>query len=175
MNGFPFTGLSRRFAIEEAFKFEDFTIPELRQILDRKLVKQDLSATDGAKDVAMEVLSRERNRPNFGNGGAVENLLGHTKARYIARYRGSTPPIDTIFEPQDFDPEYDRHLHASENLDKLFEDVVGCDAVIGKLRGYQMLCRALKARGEETSDLIPTTFVFKGPPGTRISASQLIP
>jgi hypothetical protein len=81
-------GLSRRFAIEDAFKFEDFTDPELREILDSKLKKQDLSATDAAKDVAMELLGRERNRPNFGNGGAVENLLGQTKITLYGTYAG---------------------------------------------------------------------------------------
>jgi len=169
---FQFEGLSRRFAIEEAFKFEDFTVAELREIMDGKLKKQDLSATDAAKDVAMELLGRERNRPNFGNGGAVENLLGHTKSRYVARFRGSMPPSDTVFEPQDFDPEFDRHLHASENLDKMFEDVIGCEAIIDKLREYQKICRVMKARGEDIRDLIPTNFVFKGPPGTQIHADR---
>jgi hypothetical protein len=170
LNVFIFLGLSRRFAIEDAFKFEDFTDTELREIMDGKLKKQDLSATDAAKDVAMELLNRERNRPNFGNGGAVENLLGHTKLRYVARFRGSTPPINTIFEPQDFDPEFDRHLHASENLDKMFEDIVGCEAVIDKLRTYQKISRIMKARQEDACDLIPTAFVFKGPPGMQIHA-----
>lgn len=158
-------GFSRRFAIEEAFKFEDFTTTELREILDSKLKKQDLSATDAAKDVAMELLSRERNRPNFGNGGAVENLLGHAKSRYMGRFRGSTPPIDTVFEQRDFDPEFDRHLHAAQNLQKLFEDTVGCQHIIAKLQGYQKISRVMKARGEDTGNLIPTNFVFKGPPG----------
>lgn len=162
-------GLSRRFAIEDAFKFEDFTNPELRDILDNKLKKQDLSATDAAKDVAMELLGRERNRPNFGNGGAVENLLGQTKVRYMARMRGSRPPNDIVLEPQDFDPKFDRHLHADQNLDKMFEDVVGCKDIIDKLRGYQKISRVMKARGEDTADMIPTNFVFKGPPGMLIS------
>jgi hypothetical protein len=165
MDVFHFEGLSRRFAIEDAFKFEDFTDAELREILGGKLKKQDLSATDAAINVAMELLGRERKRPNFGNGGAVENLLGLTKSRYVARFRGSAPPTDAIFEPEDFDPEFDRHLHASENLDKLFEDIVGCEDIIDKLRQYQKISRLMKTRQEDMSDLIPTNFVFKGPPG----------
>ncbi|KZP30812.1 P-loop containing nucleoside triphosphate hydrolase protein [Athelia psychrophila] len=159
-------GLSRRFSIEEAFKFEDFTESELREILEVKLKKQDLSATDAAKDVAMELLSREKSRPNFGNAGAVENLLTHTKTRYMARLRGSTPPADTVFEPQDFDPEFERHLHAAANLDKMFQGILGCDEIIEKLREYQKIARVMKARGEDARDIIPTNFVFKGPPGT---------
>lgn len=134
--------------------------------MDSKLKKGDLAATDAAKDVALELLSRERNRPHFGNAGAVENLLGHAKTRFMNRHRGSLPPSIAVFESQDFDPEFDRHLHAAANLDKLFEGIVGCDHIIEKLQEYQKISRVMKARGESTGDIIPTNFVFKGPPGT---------
>jgi hypothetical protein len=54
--------------------FEDFTEPQLQEIFERKLKDQDLSATDQAKQVALGVLSRKKHRPNFGNGGEVENI-----------------------------------------------------------------------------------------------------
>lgn len=60
-----------RFAIESAFHFEDFDNNELLEILELKLRHQDLDATSEAKSVAVEVLSRSRNRPNFGNAGEV--------------------------------------------------------------------------------------------------------
>lgn len=60
-----------RFAIESAFRFEDFDNAELLEILELKLKHQDLDATPEAKSVAIEVLSRGRNRPNFGNAGEV--------------------------------------------------------------------------------------------------------
>ncbi len=60
-----------RFAIESAFHFEDFDNGELLEILDLKMRHQDLDATPEAKSVAIEVLSRGRNRPNFGNAGEV--------------------------------------------------------------------------------------------------------
>lgn len=60
-----------RFAIQNAFRFEDFTDEELLKILNLKLEKQDLEATLQAKTVAMDVLGRGRNRPNFGNAGEV--------------------------------------------------------------------------------------------------------
>ncbi|KAG5219784.1 P-loop containing nucleoside triphosphate hydrolase protein [Salix suchowensis] len=91
-------GLARRFAIENAFKFEDFTDPELLEIMNLKLKQQDLAATDDAKKVAIAVLARARNRPNFGNGGEVENLLSQAKARYQAR--ASKNAVDIVFEPK---------------------------------------------------------------------------
>jgi AAA lid domain len=122
-------GLSRRFAIENAFHFDDFSDAELLEVLNMNLKSQDLKATDKAKAVAIEVLSRSRNRPNFGNAGEVENLLGQAKARYQTR-QAKLPVhqrnFDVVFDAQDFDPDYNRSAHASTNLQKLFEDVVGC-------------------------------------------------
>ena len=60
-----------RFAIESAFLFEDFDNDELLEILEMKMRHQDLDATSEAKSVAIDVLSRARNRPNFGNAGEV--------------------------------------------------------------------------------------------------------
>lgn len=162
-------GLARRFAIENAFYFEDFTNVELGEIFDLKLKTQDLSATTEAKVVALEVLDRARNRPNFGNAGDVENLLGQAKNRYQTRHMSESLPankssVDVVFEPQDFDPNFDRDEHASTNLSKLFGDVVGCEEIIARMDRYQKLARALKARNR-SRESIPTNFVFKGPPG----------
>ncbi|CCM06492.1 uncharacterized protein FIBRA_08761 [Fibroporia radiculosa] len=162
-------GLARRFAIEDAFHFDDFDDSDLRKILDLKLKKQNLGATDHAKHVAIAVLSRLRNRPNFGNAGEVENLLGQAKGRYQLRLT-SVPvnqrPFDIVFEPQDFDPNFDRDARASANLRDLFRDVVGCDNIVTKLSGYQETARKMKARDMDPRGQIPTNFVMKGPPGT---------
>ncbi|KAF7330535.1 NFX1-type zinc finger-containing protein 1 [Mycena venus] len=162
-------GLSRRFAIEDAFRFEDFTEPQLREILDLKLKEQDLRATDAAKIVALEVLGRARHRPNFGNAGEVENVLGQAKTRHTTRHAklpAQDRPAEIIFEPRDFDADFDRGAHASGNLAKLFQDIVGCDYIMEKLGDYQRIATVTKERGMEPRLLIPTNFVFKGPPGT---------
>ncbi|KAG1720035.1 P-loop containing nucleoside triphosphate hydrolase protein, partial [Suillus occidentalis] len=161
-------GLARRFAIENAFTFEDFTESQLRDILDFKLKDQDLEATDSAKQVASDLLNRAKNRPNFGNAGEVENMLGLAKSRYQKR-QASVPPdqrSDVIFEPQDFDPDWDRDRNAAANLTKLFGDLVGCDDIVKKLGDYQKIARAMKATGVDMRKQIPTSFIFKGPPGT---------
>lgn len=137
------------------------------EILDFKLKGQDLSATGDAKGVAREVLSRMKNRPNFGNAGDVENLLGQAKARYQKRmaFVPASQRMDVVFEPQDIDPDFDRSQNASENLAKMFSDVVGCDEVVRKLDGYQKIARAMKEKGLDMRTQIPSNFVFKGPPG----------
>ncbi|TDL30087.1 P-loop containing nucleoside triphosphate hydrolase protein [Rickenella mellea] len=162
-------GLARRFDIENAFHFEDFTNTELLEILNFKLKKKNLEATDAAKAVAIDVLARARNRPNFGNGGEVENIIGHAQSRFQTRQKALPPhhrSYDVVFEPQDFDPEFDRDANASTNLAKLFEDVVGCEDIVCKLGEYQNMARRMKIRNKNQPDLIPTSFVFKGPPGT---------
>ncbi|KIK92929.1 hypothetical protein PAXRUDRAFT_546697 [Paxillus rubicundulus Ve08.2h10] len=161
-------GLARRFAIENAFTFEDFSESQLMEIFDYKLKKQDLDATDDAKQVARDLLSRMKDRPNFGNAGEVENLLGLSKDRYQKRM-SSVPPhqrSDVVFEPKDIDPDFNRSQNASANLTKMFEDVVGCDDVIQKLDKYQKIAHTMKARGLDMRTQIPSNFVFKGPPGT---------
>jgi SpoVK/Ycf46/Vps4 family AAA+-type ATPase len=162
-------GLQRRFALEDAFHFQDFTNAQLRAILELKLKQQDLDATEEAKDVVCEMLGRARMKPNFGNGGEVENRLSVAKTRF--QQRQSKKPsaersIDVVFEPVDFDPNFARGESAALNCRKLFEDVVGCEDIIAKLEGYQQTAVNAKAAGIPLHELIPTNFLFKGPPGT---------
>ncbi|KAI0085776.1 P-loop containing nucleoside triphosphate hydrolase protein [Irpex rosettiformis] len=165
-------GLSRRFAIEDAFRFEDFSEAELLDILNLKLKQQDLDASADAKVVAIDVLSRARNRPNFGNGGEVENLLAKAKNNYQSRQAAlplAERALDVVYQPVDFDPEFDRSANSDQNLEELFADVIGCENIVAKLREYQNIARIIKQRGQDVKsgrDLIPTTFQFKGPPGT---------
>ncbi|KAJ3507971.1 hypothetical protein NLJ89_g6009 [Agrocybe chaxingu] len=162
-------GLARRFKIEDAFQFEDFSDTELQQIMELKLKKQDLGATDEAKRVAIELLRRMRNRPNFGNAGEVENLIVQGKTRCLARRQklpSAERPVDVVFEPGDFDPDYKRSENAPANLTKLFSDIVGHSEIIQRLRNYQEIANTCKARGMDARDRIPTNFIFTGPPGT---------
>ena len=161
-------GLARRFQLDDAFHFEDFSMPELMQILDQKMRKQEVGATDAAKKVAEEVLSRSRNRPNFGNGGEVENLLGKAKQAYQTRHKKiaiAKRPIDTVFEPVDFDKDFDRAAKAGGNLTKMFEGIIGCDHIVKKIRDYQNIAQVRKAQNKDPKEVIPMNFVFKGPPG----------
>lgn len=126
------------------------------------------------------MLSRSRNRPNFGNGGEVENLLGKAKGNYQARQ--SRLPVaersyDVVFQPIDFDSDFNRTESSGTNLAKLFEDVVGCEKVIEKLQEYQNIARVMRSRGkepQEARELIPTNFVFKGPPGEHAISKYLL-
>ncbi len=107
----------------------------------------------------------------------VENLLGLAKSRQQAR-QSSKPTshhdFNVIFEPQDFDPDFQREEHAATNLKKLFEDIVGCEEVVDKLAGYQQIAVNMKARSRQSRGMIPTNFLFKGPPGESIGIAELM-
>jgi hypothetical protein len=78
-------GLLRRFPMDAAFVFEDFSDDELGRILDLKLRQQGFKASAQARKVALEVLSRGRNSPHFGNAGEIDNLLNGAKLRQQKR------------------------------------------------------------------------------------------
>ena len=158
-------GLSRRFPISEAFEFEDFTDDELKEILEMKLKQQAYNVTDQARRVAMDVLKRARNRPNFGNAGEVDILLNSAKARHQQRRSTGKVRHTATLEAVDMDPEFDRGERATTNVRMLFEGVVGCDELVAQLEGYQKIVANMKAREVDPREQIPFNFLFRGPPG----------
>ncbi|KAG9246867.1 P-loop containing nucleoside triphosphate hydrolase protein [Calycina marina] len=162
-------GLARRFPMEDAFLFKGYSIPQLKSILQAKLDEYKISANDKAMKAALDVLEKARSKLNFGNGGEVENLITRAKSNCLARLMEipleSRPKVWSL-EPQDFDPEYNRVDSATTKLKALFADVVDCEPIIAKFEQYQIVSKAMKSRDLDPHLLVPTTFVFKGPPGT---------
>jgi hypothetical protein len=118
--------------------------------------------------VALEILQRKRVRPNFGNAGEVDNILGTAKANFQLRQSRlpvSSRAYDVRFEPEDFDPQHARSNQATSNLTELFKDMVGAEAIIQKFRDLLETAERMKKRGIDYRSETPTTFVFIGPPG----------
>ncbi|RSL79571.1 hypothetical protein CEP51_007278 [Fusarium floridanum] len=185
-------GLKRRFPLEEAFRFDDYDDKRLGEILEIKMDKEEIKAGEKAMSVAAEVLRRARDRPNFGNGGEVDNLLNQAKARFRDRIRrgkmkkvkslegekgdggvdihGDHDDIDddesplVTLAPEDFDPDWNRGLEA--DCSSLFKGLLGFGKVIEQFQGYQNMAANMRRRGRDPREVIPFTFVFKGPPGT---------
>ncbi|KAJ5823469.1 hypothetical protein N7447_005809 [Penicillium robsamsonii] len=161
-------GLSRRFPIDQAFVFEDFTSSELDAILNLKLKEQGFGITDRGRCVVLEMLERSRNRPHFGNAGEIDNLLNTAKMRYQKRLSsikrpGSVP--DSILDAPDFDEDFDR-ADKNESVAKMFEGVIGCEDIVAKLEGYRKLVQSLRRLDLDPRTQLPFNFVFRGPPGT---------
>ncbi|KAI8713538.1 hypothetical protein NCS52_01298500 [Fusarium sp. LHS14.1] len=157
-------GLSRRFPLSSAFVFEDFDDVALAKILDMKLGKKGFSATDKAKQVALDVLRRARNRPNFGNAGEIDILLNEAQASHQKRVSSGKVRRHGKLEAIDFDADFDRVERGDTDIKKLFEGDVGRDNLISILQGYQT--RVRNAKLLDIDPEIPYNFLFRGPPGT---------
>ncbi|KAF4465449.1 Stage V sporulation K [Fusarium albosuccineum] len=180
-------GLRSRFPLEHAFKLDNYPVPELMKILDARLQKDGVEATEQAKEVASQVLTRARDRPGFGNGREVHNLVNRARASQRRRASESPsvlPPKDfegegglpvsgdtgsnehTMLEPQDFDPYWDRPSVSAQHIKDLFKTFVGFDRVIQQFRGYQETVAGMRLHDKDPRPHIPFNFIFKGPPGT---------
>lgn len=168
-NGNP--GLARRFPLDNAFVFPDFSIDVLGKILDLKAEKQKTPISPEGREVAMEMLKRASVRPNFGNGGEVDNILAkgtmaRTK-RLVERMAAGDKECEKLpIEPEDFDPDWDRLTRAANNTRELFKGFVGYEDIISKFESYQLIAQGMRLRNLDPRPYIPFTFVFKGPPGT---------
>lgn len=159
-------GLSRRFPLASAFMFDDFTESDLRTILESKLKAQSYRATGQGIDVAMGMLQRARNRPNFGNGGEVDIMLNDAKARHQSRLTKGIAKAADLLEAVDFDEDFARTERAATNIQQLFKGTVGCGEIVAKFEHFQRTVQALKALDMDPKENIPFNFIFKGPPGT---------
>ncbi|EGR46246.1 uncharacterized protein TRIREDRAFT_66551 [Trichoderma reesei QM6a] len=159
-------GLSRRFSVDTPFVFEDFDDDGLRQVLDLKLKTSGFTTTGEGKRAALDVLIRERNRANFGNGGAIENLLSKAKSSYQKRLSAGKCKKRSQLEAEDFDEDFDRTTRKDTNVRQLFQDEVGREDIIKKLEHIQSRVRQLKAVDMDVKEEIPFNFLFRGPPGT---------
>jgi SpoVK/Ycf46/Vps4 family AAA+-type ATPase len=164
-------GFARRFPLDTAFVFDNFDKETLGKILDVKIAKQKLSVSAKGREVAMEMLDRASVRPNFGNGGDVENILQNALAartrRLSAKLASGDEDMDDVpIEPADFDPNWDRHTKAVANTRELFKDFIGYDDIITKFEGYQYMAQGMRLRNIDPRPYIPFNFIFKGPPGT---------
>ncbi|KAH9210655.1 P-loop containing nucleoside triphosphate hydrolase protein [Leptodontidium sp. 2 PMI_412] len=159
--------LSRRFPLASAFIFKDYTMDELREILNLKLHQQGFRATEDAVSVALEVLGRAQHRPGFGNAGEIDILLDRAKLRQYDRlYNCHGEGATDLFLPVDIDEDFERSSRALGNIKELFSDFFGCEPLIQKLEGYQLAVRKMRTVIQDPSEVIPFNFLFRGPPGT---------
>jgi hypothetical protein len=93
-------GLARRFDIESAFVFQDYSDMQLLAILRKRLTAEGITASADALQAAVTVLAAQRDHPHmpFGNGGAVNNLLSAAIQRKAARGAAKS----SVLEAADF-------------------------------------------------------------------------
>lgn len=161
-------GLRGRFAADKPFRFEDFSQPQLWEILQRKLGARNLTSTPEGLKAAMEVLNRARMRQDFSNGREVDNLISSAMENNLQRQSkagASNFGHDMILSQEDFNPNHGREQHASANCRVALQNKVS-NSVIFQLEQYQSLIQASKSRRPGTTLVIPKSFIFKGPSGS---------
>ncbi|PFH58340.1 hypothetical protein XA68_13854 [Ophiocordyceps unilateralis] len=158
-------GLARRFQMDSPVVFEDFNNEQLSRMVQLKLKASGFVATVRGKRAALEVLARERNRPNFGNGGAVDNLLTKAKAGYQKRYSAGKA-LKNLVDAVDFDQDFDEAEGTTTDVSLLFEDDVGREKLISMLQELQRQVKTIRSLEMNPAEEIPFSFLFRGPSGT---------
>ncbi|KAJ8122175.1 hypothetical protein ONZ43_g1565 [Nemania bipapillata] len=161
-------GFKRRFPLDNAFVFEDFTTGQLRQIWAQKLQTRGFSASKEAEDTAIEILERQRHRLNFGNAGEVDIILDAAQKRCLGRIQNTASSANGSIhlEPADVNPDYRRLAKASIDVEELFKGVVGCEKVKETIKAWPTVIKNAKERNMDIYELFSMNFAFTGPPGT---------
>jgi SpoVK/Ycf46/Vps4 family AAA+-type ATPase len=161
-------GLARRFQPENAFVFEDYDNDALRVILLKQARDAGVEVPTETADAAIAIMARQRQKPNFGNGGAVANLLGTAKqsmARRQAEAADAGTPLDALARktliPEDF-------LRGNElaSPEDALAGLVGADGARAKLEELRATVAAAQASGRDPWTAVEPCFVLKGPPGS---------
>jgi len=158
-------GLARRFRLDDAFRFKDFNDDELAEIMVRSGADQSLSISpELAKAAVAQVLSKQRDKPNFGNAGAVANLLQRCKESLQRRLEQGTlrktddgkyiVEADDLFEPVTPDS-------AFSSLRKLY----GVEDIVARIDTLRKRALVAKRKGVSHHEILKH-WLFVGPPGT---------
>jgi SpoVK/Ycf46/Vps4 family AAA+-type ATPase len=78
-------GLARRFNLDEAFQFTDYSDSELRCILKYMMVSEAFTCSPSTLDFAVKTISKKRALDGFGNAGECEQILNRAKVQYSSR------------------------------------------------------------------------------------------
>lgn len=170
---FKDSGIETIFPLDSAIRFKSFAEDELADIFRMKLREKGLSVGEKVVEVAVQLLSISRSRPNFGNGHAVEHLINSALSRSQRRMMESLQgglsmdtSTDMELEPQDINPSYGRLDKADNDLETMFNGFVDHSSVVETFKDINGMARGMQLRGLDPRPYIPFTYIFKGPPGT---------
>jgi len=159
-------GLARRFNLETAFRFDDYDDQALLKILLGSVKKRGLTVSlADAKTAVRQRLAKQRLRPNFGNAGAVENLVSEAVARAERRLADLPPAERALRNDLVVDDLYVEAPHVADPS-LVFAGLIGCEAVKAKLHEYKSVVEAARLVGRDGMEDLGMTFAFQGAPGT---------
>lgn len=161
-------GLRRRFAFDTPFRFENYDLPQLEDILIKKMKAQKITASEPAINVVTQALDRARIAPTFSNAAAIDEILDKAKRNFQQRQSkisdSSKRQYDADFEPQDFGLDFNPNFDPISNFEKILDGQIS-KVIIEQLLDYLRQTIVVKRKGGDPRKMVPTTFVFKGPHG----------
>jgi MoxR-like ATPase len=149
------SGLTRRFGMDDAFRFEDFSDKELDRIVLTEASAAGLKVGKSVRKHVIKALGAQRSRPNFGNAGAAVTMVARAKERLASR-----SPMTKDLTLVDF------------ALDKADGDGSSALAGLYKIDHIQSTLDVLKAtlqqcdRDGKDRSLFLENYLFLGNPGT---------
>lgn len=132
--------------------------------------KRGVQLSLGVAKRAVRTLERARARPNFGNAGAVDNLLSKAITRMQSRgNRGENDELNL----QDF--EYSGDGPDELVLDNLFHDLIGCESVKQTMQELKNTVLFSQAQGRDAaSSGVSFNYLFLGNPGMPCCSASVV-
>lgn len=150
-------GLARRFPPEFAFRFDDYEPNELLKIWTKYCQDREVKFSPEVADKALEILKSQKNRGNFGNAGAVEQLIKNATMKASSRKSEKVGVIQLRVE--DLASNVTRSADPFAALDKLYN--------VGHIKKQiQDLQAAASLAKRESKKFELGHFMFCGSPGT---------
>ncbi|KAG1712488.1 hypothetical protein DVH05_000232 [Phytophthora capsici] len=152
-------GLMRRFPPQYAFHFEDYTDHELLDILEWNCTKRSVTCPYEVAGALLKQLALQKTQPNFGNAGAVEQLLKSAMGKAMSR-----PMVNgmTVLTLEDIDGE--GRSEEDEDPIKLLDKLYRMEEIKEQL--IQLRNEMIVAEREGSGLPKVGHFVFRGSPGT---------
>ncbi|RLN36908.1 hypothetical protein BBO99_00005556 [Phytophthora kernoviae] len=155
------TGLMRRFPPQYAFHFEDYTEHELLDILEWNCAKRSVICSYEVAEALLRQLALQKTQPNFGNAGAVEQLIKHALGKAVSR-----PMVDGMTVLTLADVGVDTEGEGVEENDplKLLDKLYRMDEIREQLSRLRNEMKVAEREGSALPEV--GHFVFRGSPGT---------
>ncbi|KAG7382936.1 hypothetical protein PHYPSEUDO_004232 [Phytophthora pseudosyringae] len=152
-------GLMRRFPPQYAFNFEDYTEHELLDILEWNCAKRSVTCPCDVAEALLKQLALQKTQPNFGNAGAVEQLLKHALGKAMSRPMVNGLTVLTLADVG-ADQKDDEQKDPLTLLDKLYR----MDEIKEQLTQLRNQMIVADREGSGLPEVVH--FVFRGSPGT---------
>jgi len=91
-------GLARRFDLSYALRFEDFSDQELLEIFSDNINREEIICPFKVKKAAVKHLAKKRAMKNFGNAGAVNNLVADSIKKMQSRIKEEREQLQELKE-----------------------------------------------------------------------------